>query len=130
MSVAQNKEFLIRVDGDFFVQEVSASPRGLEVHGTRIISAALHFDFSAAERQCQQLRRRGYPYCVTTTIDGRPVTAGVLRGEDSSAKDDLPRNEKELDAMPASEFRRRMKNDAPFVGRVHEIWKLKAEGQK
>jgi hypothetical protein len=129
MSVAQNKDFLIRVDGDFFVQGVSASPRGLEVHGTRIISAALHFDFHSAERECQRLRRRGYPHSVTTTIDGRPVTQAILRGEDA-AKDDLPRSQKELDAIPASEFRRRMKNDAPFVGRVHEIWKLKAEGQK
>jgi hypothetical protein len=124
-----NGEFLINVDGDFFLQEMAATPRGgIEVHGTRVISAALHFNFSEAERRCQQLRRRGYPYCVTTTIDGRPVTQAILRGDDA-AKDDLPRSQKDLDAIPASEFKRRMKNDAPFVGRVHEIWKLKAEGQ-
>jgi hypothetical protein len=127
-STDDKQEFLIFVERDYCVADIAVGLRGsLEVRGTRVLSEAKHYpSFIVADRQCQILKRRGYPYAMVSTVDACPVTPAVLRGE-AYVPDDLPRNAKELDQMPTAEVKRRMKNDAVFAGRVHEIWNLQEQ---
>lgn len=115
-------DFLIHIERDYFVAEVVAGLRGsIEIRGTRVLSEAKHYeDFLAADRQCQVLRKRGYPQATVSTVDACPVTPAVLRGE-GYVPDDLPRTEREISLIPSAVYQRRMKNDAAFAGRVQEI---------
>ena len=122
VSTEDRQEFLIFVERDYYVADIVAGLRGsIEIRGTRILSEAKHYpSFVEADRQCQLLRKKGYPYAMVSTVDARPVTPGVLRGE-AYAPPDLPHTEKDIDLIPASEYRKRMKSDAAFAGRVNEI---------
>jgi len=66
----QDREYLIRVDDCHFLHSVEDRT----VNSTSVPSAATSFAYEAADRICRRLRRRGFPMCVVSNIDGRPAT--------------------------------------------------------
>jgi hypothetical protein len=124
-------EFLILIERDYYLSELSTLARGgLEVRGTQIISAAQHLDFVKADRTCMHLRRHGYPMATVTNVLGAPITAGLLRGEIPNPADALPRSLADLDRLPAATYKRRMQSEAAFAGRVQELIVTEGRSQR
>jgi hypothetical protein len=112
MVAATVEEFLVRVDESHFLVDLN----GREVHGTTVLSCAEHMSYLQADRVCQSLRKRHFPAVVTDAL-GRPVSADQLKQGDS-----LPATIAEIDRMPATQLKRKMKSDANFRQRVFALW--------
>jgi hypothetical protein len=115
--IADRWEFLIKVTEDYFL---AAIERG-QVTGTAVLSHAAHFDYRYADKICQGLRIHGYPQAMVVDLFGNPVTVDTFRADAPAPKDDLPRNNTELQKIPAREFKRRYLSDPVFKARVNEI---------
>ena len=114
---ADKWEFLIKVTPDYYLAAIEHG----QVTGTAILSQAAHFDYRGADKICTGLRVHGYPTATVTTILGEPVTEAILRGEQPTLAEDLPRTSADVDRIPSREFKRRMLNDPKFKARIGEI---------
>jgi hypothetical protein len=111
--------FLVRVSDSNFVVEID----GRTISTTTVLSYALHQDYTYADMLCQDLRRRGYRQCVVTDHFGQPVSADAIKAgsvDRAPKSDPLPTTHKELDQIPAAEYRKRMQ-DSAFRARVDEL---------
>jgi hypothetical protein len=109
---AEKAMFLVRVDQTHYVVGVD----GREVSGTDVPSCAQHLPYLQADRLCQSLRKRKFP-AVVTDATGKPVTGSQLKPGDS-----LPSTLAEVDRIPATQLKQKMKIDASFRQRVLALW--------
>jgi hypothetical protein len=70
-----DREYLVRVDDCHFLHSVEDRT----VNSTNVPSAATSFGYEEADQICRRLRRRGFPMCVVTNIDGRPATYADIK---------------------------------------------------
>lgn len=112
IAAADESMFLVRADATHFVIDVD----GRTVSGTDVPSCAKHLCYLEADRLCQSLRKRHFA-AVVTDATGRPVSADQL-----AAGDPLPTTLAELDRIPATELKRKMKSDTKFRERVLNLW--------
>ncbi len=114
-------EFLIRINESFFLSGVD----GRQISGTPVPSAASHFDYRSADRICAGLRAHGYPQAHVTDNLGSAITREMLQAAlavERVEADDLPRTLAELDKIPSSVMKRRMRGDPEFAKRVADLY--------
>ena len=97
---------------------------GNAVHVTSVPSAASEMSYADADAVVRRLRaRRTAPMAIVTTLDGQPVTSGMLdeirngKRDDSSPLPDflpLPKTLAELNRLPVAQYKERYRNDAVF----------------
>jgi len=114
-------EFLIKINADYFLAEIHER----QVTGTAVLSAAFHGDYRSCDRIASGLRPRGYPQAIVCDALGRPVTADMLAlatAPEVPAKAPLPKNLAQLNALSATESRRRYKSEPDFKARVDQLY--------
>lgn len=109
-----NMEFLIRIDTEYFLARVD----GTEITGTGLISSAMPFAYEGALRLVRRLRKSGYAFATVTDTRGGPVTQHTFTPD----VEPLPRNKSEVDKIPASELKRRVKKEPLMAQRLAEIY--------
>jgi len=115
-----DKMWLIQLGGGRFFLDLHDG----QITVTDIPSLAAHYDYYDADRACQALSRRGHRSAVVTDHTGVPVTRELLLAAQSispAPKSNLPRTLDELNSIPASEQRRRYKNEPEFQARVDAL---------
>lgn len=121
MDRLDEKAFLIKLDADHFVREVN----GNTITTSAVPSSCPSMDYGTADAVARLLRRRRFGTAYVSDLQGRPVTGAMLReaqaADPGEATVNLPRTLKELDAMSASEWHKRMQQDPAFRARVDEL---------
>jgi hypothetical protein len=96
---------------------------GNEIVVSQVPSACPGLTYAEADAVVRRLRSRGTSHLAfVATLTGSPVTAEMLHAaREEKAEPSLPSTRKELDRIPAAEYKRRSQNEPSFRRRADEL---------